>query len=141
MEQDDLVQPVQELGPEMRAHGLHHLRARLRRLLARSRNSVPRFEVRMMTVFLKSTVRPCPSVSRPSSSTCSSTLNTSLMRLLDLVEQDHLIGPAAHGFGQHAAFLVADIARRRADQARDGVLLHELAHVDAHHRGVVVEQE
>src|SRR5438128_1904961 len=33
--------------------------------------------VMMMTVFLKSTVRPCPSVSRPSSSTCSSTLNTS----------------------------------------------------------------
>ena len=32
----------------------------------------------MMTiVFLKSTVRPWPSVSRPSSSTCSSTLNTS----------------------------------------------------------------
>ncbi len=30
-----------------------------------------------MTVFLKSTVRPCPSVSRPSSSTCSSTLKTS----------------------------------------------------------------
>jgi hypothetical protein len=30
-----------------------------------------------MTVFLKSTVRPWPSVMRPSSSTCGSTLNTS----------------------------------------------------------------
>ncbi len=38
---------------------------------------LPRFEVRMISVFLKSTTRPCPSVSRPSSSTCSSTLNTS----------------------------------------------------------------
>ncbi len=37
----------------------------------------PRFEVITMTVFLKSTVRPCPSVMRPSSSACSSTLNTS----------------------------------------------------------------
>jgi hypothetical protein len=30
-----------------------------------------------ITVFLKSTVRPWPSVMRPSSSTCSSTLKTS----------------------------------------------------------------
>ena len=39
--------------------------------------SAPRFEVMMISVFLKSTVRPCPSVSRPSSSTCRRTLNTS----------------------------------------------------------------
>ena len=39
------------------------------------------------------------------------------MRLLDLVEQHDLIGPAADGFGQRAAFLIADIAGRRADQA------------------------
>ena len=35
------------------------------------------FEVMISTVFLKSTVRPWPSVSRPSSITCSSMLNTS----------------------------------------------------------------
>ena len=37
----------------------------------------PRFEVITITVFLKSTVRPWPSVRRPSSSTWSSALNTS----------------------------------------------------------------
>ena len=37
----------------------------------------PTFEVMMMTVFLKSTVRPWPSVRRPSSSTWSSMLKTS----------------------------------------------------------------
>ena len=95
----------------------------------------------MITVFLKSTVRPCPSVSRPSSSTCKQHVEHIVVRLLDFVEQHHLIGPPAHGFGQHAAFLIADIARRRADQPRDRVLLHELRHVDADHRGVVVEQE
>ncbi len=61
--------------------------------------------------------------------------------LLDLVEQDHLVGPTPHRLGEHAALVVADIARRRADQAADRVLLHELAHVDADHRLVVVEQE
>ena len=40
------------------------------------------------------------------------------MRLLDLVEQHDLIGPPAHRLGQRAAFVVADIARRRADQPR-----------------------
>jgi hypothetical protein len=42
-----------------------------------ARNSLPMLEVMTITVLRKSTVRPCPSVSRPSSSTCSSRLNTS----------------------------------------------------------------
>src|SRR3546814_10165877 len=63
------------------------------------------------------------------------------MRLFDLGEQYDRIGPAAHRFGEHAALLIADIARRRADQPRDAVLFHELGHVDADHRSVVVEQE
>src|ERR671934_89065 len=37
----------------------------------------PRLEVITSTVFLKSTVRPCPSVMRPSSRTCNSALKTS----------------------------------------------------------------
>ncbi len=40
-------------------------------------NCDPRFEVSTRMVFLKSTVRPWPSVSRPSSSTCSRTSKTS----------------------------------------------------------------
>ena len=36
--------------------------------------------------------------------------------LLDLVEQHDLVGPPADRLGQRPAFLVADIARRRADQ-------------------------
>ena len=47
--------------------------------------------------------------------------------LLDLVEQDDAVGPAAHGLGELAALVVADVAGRRADQAADGVLLHVLA--------------
>jgi hypothetical protein len=62
------------------------------------------------------------------------------MRLLDLVEQHDLVGPTPHGFGQRTAFVITDIAGRRADQPRDRVLLHELGHVEADHRGLVVEQ-
>ena len=63
------------------------------------------------------------------------------VRLLDLVEQDHAVRLAPHRFGQVAALLVADVARRRADQPRDRVLLHELGHVDADHVMLGVEQE
>ena len=38
---------------------------------------VPRFVVMMITVFLKSTTRPCASVRRPSSRICSSELKMS----------------------------------------------------------------
>ena len=62
------------------------------------------------------------------------------VRLLQLVEQHHRIGPAAHGLGELTAFLVTHVARRRADQPRHGVLLHVLAHVDAGQRALVVEQ-
>ena len=63
------------------------------------------------------------------------------MRLLDLVEQYHPVGAAADRLGQLAAFLEADVARRRADQSGDGVLFLVFAHVQAHHRVLVVEEE
>ena len=36
--------------------------------------------------------------------------------------------------------VVADVSRRRADQPRDGELLHVLGHVDAHDVMLVVEE-
>ena len=63
-----------------------------------------------------------------------------VVRLLDLVEEHHRVGLAAHRLGELAALLVADVARRRADQPRHGVLLHVLGHVDAHHVLLAVEE-
>ena len=93
-----------------------------------------------MSVLRKSTVWPCPSVEPAVVEHLQQDVEHIRMRLLDLVEQDDLIGPAPHRFGERAAFVVADIARRRADQARDRVLLHVLGHVDADQRVFVVEQ-
>ena len=61
--------------------------------------------------------------------------------LFDFVEKDDAVGPAADGFGELAAFLEADVAGRRADQAGDGVLLLVLGHVDADHGVLVVEEK
>src|SRR5260370_15977856 len=48
------------------------------------------------------------------------------MRLLDFVEEDHGVGPAAYSLGQLAAFVIANIPRRRANQSCGRVSLHEL---------------
>ncbi len=63
------------------------------------------------------------------------------MRLLDLVEQDDRVRAAPNRLGQLAALLVADVARRRADEPRDRVLLLVLGHVQPDHGPVVVEHE
>jgi hypothetical protein len=90
-----------------------HRRARAR--------SAPRLDVMMMIVSAKLTVRPRPSVRRPSSRICRKTCEHVAVRLLDLVEEDHLPRPASHGLGELAARLVAHVARRRADEASDAV--------------------
>ena len=63
------------------------------------------------------------------------------VRLFDFVEQHDRVRPAAHRFGELAAFLVTDVAGRRADQARRRELLHVLAHVDLDERVAVAEHE
>ena len=63
------------------------------------------------------------------------------MRLLDFIEEHHRVRTAPHGLGELAGLVEADVAGRRANHARDGVFLLVLAHVDAHHRVLVVEQE
>ena len=53
------------------------------------------------------------------------------MRLFNLVQQNYRIRFSAHRFGEMAAFLIADITGRCADQARNRVFFHKLGHVDA----------
>ena len=53
------------------------------------------------------------------------------VRLLDLVEQQHRVRRLADRVDQQAPLFEADVPGRRANQSRDGVLLHVLGHVVA----------
>ena len=53
------------------------------------------------------------------------------MSLFHFVKEDDGVGFAADGFGQLAAFLIADVSGRRSDQAGHRELLHVFAHIDA----------
>jgi len=99
----------------------------------------PRLLVMMTMVFLKSTVRPLPVREPAVVEHLQQHVEHVAVRLLDLVEQDHGVRFAAHRFAKLPAFLVTDVARRRADESRNRVLLHIFAHVDPDHGLLVVE--
>ena len=62
------------------------------------------------------------------------------VRLLDFVEEHHPERTPPDRLRKLAGLVVADVARRRADEPRDRVPLAELGHVDPHHVLLVVEQ-
>src|SRR5262245_5779725 len=100
LELDDLVDPVQELGPEglaqrlVRAHVRGHDQDRVAEV---DRAALP--------------VGQAPVVEH-----LEQDVEDLGIRLLDLVEQDDRIRATADGLGQLSALLEADIARRRADE-------------------------
>ena len=111
------------------------------RLTPLDTSRLPRLVVMMMTVFLKSTERPCASVSRPSSKHLQQRVEDVGVRLLDLVEEHHRERLAPHLLGELATLFVADVTRRRTEQPGRSVLLAELAHVEGDERVLVTEEE
>ncbi len=61
------------------------------------------------------------------------------VRLLDLVEQHDRVRVAAHLFGELAALVVADVARRRTDHTGNRVLFHVFRHINADHGVFIAE--
>ena len=147
MEEDDLVDAVQEFGPELLAQGIHHSttggivdRAAWRR---RSLGDDVAAEVR------RHDHDGVLEIDRAAFAVREASIVEELqqdvqhfgVRLLDLIEQHDGVRPAPHGFGKLPGFFVADVAGRRADHARHGVFFLVLRHVDPDHGLLVVEQE
>ena len=63
------------------------------------------------------------------------------VRFLHFVEQNHRIGTATHRLRELPTLFVTDVPRRGADEPGNRVLFGVLAHIDAHHRALVIEQE
>ncbi len=144
MEQDDLVDAIQEFRTESRAHHLHDLIANSIAVLVFTEcGQVFRTEVRGHDDHRVLEVDGAPLTIGQTSIVkhLQKHVEDIRMRLLDLVEEHDLIGPATNGFRQRPTLLIADIAGRRADQAGYRVLLHIFRHVDPHKRGLVVEEE
>ncbi len=125
LEDDDLVDPVQELGPEVLAHLLGRADVR-----GHDQDGVAEVDRAALAVGQPAVVEHLQQ-----------DVEDLAVRLLDLVEQDDRVRPPAHCLGELAALVVADVAGRRPDQAGHGVPLLVLGHVDPDHRPLVVEHE
>jgi signal recognition particle GTPase len=99
------------------------------------------FDVITTIVFVKSTVRTV-AVRQPAVvEQLQQHVEDVTVSFFDLVQQQNGVRPAAHRLRQLATLFVTDIPRRRPDQSRDGMLLHEFAHVDPNHRPFIIEQK
>mmetsp|Transcript_20376 Transcript_20376/g.61091 ORF Transcript_20376/g.61091 Transcript_20376/m.61091 type:complete len:602 (+) Transcript_20376:2450-4255(+) len=144
LEEDNLVEPVDELGREGVRDRLEHfgprlggggpLRQRRERLCAQVGRhdddrvaEVDRLALRVGEAALVEDLQQ--------------QRRNLAVRLLELVEEQHRVRPPPHRLGQLAALVVPDVAGRRADEARDGVLLAELGHVEPRDRVGRVEEE
>ena len=142
-EQDDLVHAVEEFGPEMPLHFLHHALTHQAGFA-----SAEFLNDRTADVGGHNHDR-IAEVHRPALPVCQASVVEQLqqnvehvrVRFLDFVEQKDAVGAAANRFRELPALVVADVAGRCAEQTRYGVLLHVLAHVNPHHRPVIVEQK
>ena len=63
------------------------------------------------------------------------------MRLFDFVQQDDGVGLATHLFGEQSTFFITHISRRSSHEARNGMALLVLRHIDTGHHAVIVEEE
>ena len=63
------------------------------------------------------------------------------MCLLDLVEEDDLVGTAAHGLGELPSLIIAHVAGRGTEKAADRVTFTVLAHVYPQQRFLIFKQE
>ena len=122
MEYHDIVDTVDELGPEVFTDHfqdrLFHARIILlaRHLLNALRTEVRRHDDHGVAKIDRTTV----TVGQPAViEHLQQHVEYIRVRLLDLVEQDHRIGSTPHGFGQVTALFVTDVTGRRADQPRD----------------------
>ena len=143
VEDHDVVDAVQELGAEVLPQLLRHLRLGRRPLPAAVLQDEVAPDVRRHHDHAVAEVdRAALAVGEaPVVEDLQQDVEHVGVRLLDLVEEDDGVRPPAHGLRELPALLEADVARRRADEARHGVLLHVLRHVEPHHRLLVVEQE
>src|SRR4051794_808676 len=145
LEEDDLVDAVEELGPEAGAQLAHDAVAGVLADLAvvvDPVEQVHRADVRRHDDDRVAEVDRAPL--RIGQAAVVEELQERVedvgVRLLDLVEEHDAVGLAPHGLGELAALLVADVTGRGAHQPADGVALLVLAHVEADDVVLGVEQ-
>ena len=143
VEGDDLVHPVQELGPESCPESLiNHLPALLRipgahfmeplgaDIGGHDQDRVPEIDGTALPVGQAPIVQHLKK-----------DIEHVGVGFLDLIQQNHAVGTAPDGFGELPSLLVAHVPRRSPDEPRYGVLFHVLRHIEADHGHLIIKEE
>src|SRR2546425_12523959 len=147
MEHDYLVNPTEELRPEVMPHRVKHAFLHPLVLIALKLAAILQYQMtadvaghdddRVLEVHDAAlAIGQSPVVQY-----LQQQVENVVMGLLDFVEQHHRIRPPPNRFAQLPTLFVAYIAGRRADQSSNRVLLLILGHVYSNHRVLVIEQE
>src|SRR5215212_6400547 len=143
-EDDDLVYAVDELGPEMMPHDLHHVLFELLEGLVLSGVGLDPLgsHVRGHNNYRVLEVHGSPlRVGKPAVvEDLQEDVEDVRMGFLDLIQEQDRVRTAPHALGELSSLLVAHVARRSPHKPGDGVALLELTHVNAHHRRLVPEE-
>src|SRR5579863_9933324 len=125
MEDHDLIDAVEKLWPEALPQDLERLRLHLLVVLAfESENELARDIGSHDHNRVAEIHRAAVAVGQPSVvEQLQQHVEYIAMSLFDFVEQNHGIRAPTHRFRKLPALLETDVARRRPDQPRDGVLL------------------
>ena len=143
LEHDDVVDAVQELGPEVVAQNRHD---RLAHVVERP---VCHFLDQLASQVGRHDQHRVAEVDRAPLTVGQAAVVEDLQQdvedirvgFLNLVEQHHRVRPPPHCLSQLTAFVVPNVARRRTDHSGHGVLFLVLGHVEPDERLLVVEQE
>src|SRR6202162_6094345 len=104
-------------------------------------SSAPTFEVMMMIVFRKIDLLAKAVGDFALFQNLEQEMHDIRMSLFDLIEEHNRVGAPPNRFGKLTAFFLANIARRRTNQARGSEFLHVLRHVDLNQSVGVAKHE
>src|SRR5918993_5071762 len=150
LEDDDLIYPVEELGPESPLQALARPPLGLAEVnaVARGEAELPRRDEVLAAYVRGHYDDRVLEVDRPALGVSEASVVEDLQQrvedfgvgLLDLVEEDDAVGTAPHLLRELSCLLIADVARGSADEPGDGVGLLELGRVYPDH-GVLFAEE
>src|SRR5258707_485103 len=150
LEEDDLIYPVEKFGPDGLPEQIDHLTSRfIHYILAvlfghilevglddLAAHIAGHDDDRILKIYHPTLVIGKPAVIHY----VQQDVQDTRMSLFDLIQQDDGIGLAPDGFGELTAFVIPDIAGRRADKPANRMLLLVFAHVDTGHHAFVIKE-
>ena len=143
MEDDHVIDAVDKLGAEVSCQRLHHSPLHLRGVTAlqvnygltayiggHDDNCIPEIHC-----------SPLPVRQTPIIEELKQYIEHLLVSFFYFIEKNNAVGPATNRLRQVSPLFVTNISGRSSNETGDGVLFHELRHIDPYHGSIIVKEK